>query len=200
MSLQPARFLSLSALFLIATLPITQAQTSQREIGLRFTDWDQFGLLYKKQIAENTYRRYRVALARFNYDNYETAEQFGMWLGFSIGKEKRKALNERLQWIHGWEPGLSLDINLETQKNDGYTLQSSLLSIHPYIGYVLGLQYRLNDHFLLGLENIPSLNAHVTFSNDESRRGFGLSGNFSFSNVALFVIYRFDSNNPSLTN
>ena len=56
--------LFLSGLLLTATLFAQDAPS--REIGLRLTDFNSFGLIYKKQIRENTYRRYRLAFGNLS--------------------------------------------------------------------------------------------------------------------------------------
>lgn len=115
-----------------------------KEVGLRITSFNSFGLLYKKKIKENKWRRFRAAAADiiYNSDN----EIFTFALSASIGTEKRKNIANQLEFLHGWET--ELGISLSSEEDYG---------ISATIGYVLGLQHHVSDRFVISLETIPRL-------------------------------------------
>lgn len=124
------RLFYLLPLLLIATYGTVHAQTPmKREIGLRSSLGNPLnaGFIYKKQLAENRYRRYRLGFvdATVNIKSPATLSQYTA--GAAIGTEFRKDLDDRLQFIHGPEVNASLSVIAVGNANtvDQYTL------IHP---------------------------------------------------------------------
>lgn len=90
--------------FIISTNLFAQelTQYNKKEIGIRMNGLLDFGFMYKKQKTETKYKRLRVALANLSLADFSNLRTT-FSLGLAIGREKRKALNDKLKLIQGWE-------------------------------------------------------------------------------------------------
>lgn len=183
----------LMSLLVAGSLHFAHAQTTTtaptRELGVRFDGLNfggnnSFGLIYKKQKAENRYHRWRAAFANISTSsstNQDSDAQFGAGLFF--GLEKRKTLNERFTFNHGWEFGGSLAAQFAENNNR--------TSLGISAGYVLGLQYNPNNRFFINLETIPGVNFRVS----NSTAGTGTTdvfANVGFTSAATLTLgFRF---------
>ena len=172
--------------FCFCTIFQTFSQTNQREIGLRFSSLDSFSFIYKKEKSENKFTRFRIGFMGLNYSkSSENNEAFNMQMGIALGLEKRKNINSKLEFIHGWEPYLLVNGNFPEGSN--YRLQ-----FNPRIGYVLGFQYNFSKHFYVNIETIPSLGARFQLDETGLDNRFALNAGFNTGAVALSVLYRFE--------
>ena len=190
--------LSLSGLLLTSTLFAQDAPS--REIGLRLTDFNSFGLIYKKQIRENTYRRYRLAFGNLSANFIQTNTLIGFSVGGAAGKEKRRPISDKLQFIYGTELIASLSLNSSntgsltvsdgTGASTTYT-GSSLLFVTPSVGvgFVLGAQYNLNPRWYVSAELIPSITASSSFGGGTALYRF--QAGFNSSSAGLTGAYQF---------
>ncbi len=98
----------------------------------------------------------------------------------AIGKEKRSGIADRLDFIRGPEPFLS--ISLSATDDDFF------VAITPSFGYVLGFQYDVSEKFYLSIETIPSVS--LTYGNGASQL-VRFNAGFNSNAVALTGAYRF---------
>ncbi|MGV6860673.1 MAG: hypothetical protein ACWA41_02825 [Putridiphycobacter sp.] len=170
--------LILTQVILLLTFGTLYAQDNQnpnREIGIRLTSLTDFGFIYKKQKAPNTFSRMRVANMRVGFKNIEGAPNpFNLSMGFSYGREKRKSINEKFSFIGGWE--------VAGYFSSAFQNPNSNLKLTPSIGMVLGFQYKLNESFLINLETIPSLSSRFESNNNDINL---TSVNLGFNSNAL---------------
>ena len=172
-------------------------QFKETELGVRMSDFNDFGFIYKKGKSQEIYRRIRASA--FNFSYIGSTAQIG--LQTAIGKEKRSLIGERLQFIQG--PELALAISYFSEGTFTYSASNGFFSgvseievsgggstffVSPAIGYVLGFQYEINDKFLLSLETIPSLQ-FILFSGIESPI---VNLGFSTQAVAITVAHKFN--------
>lgn len=158
-----------------------KAQEGYREIGLRLTDFNSLNFIYKKQLYENIYKRYRVVAGNFLI---RIKDEFllNTNLGLAIGKEKRKDIAERLQFVHGWEPAVFAGFS----KND----TDFVLSGNINLGYVLGFQYNASEKFVVSLEAIPYFGVYASYT-DSGLNPVAVQGGISNNVAAITVVYRF---------
>ena len=71
-------------------------------------------------------------------------------LGYAFGIENRKAINDKLKFIHGFEPRGSANWANNTFQSLGWSFQVGL-------GYIIGFQYNFSDSFYINEEAIPGL-------------------------------------------
>ena len=175
-------------------------EATPREIGIRINSLSSFGMIYKKQLRENTYRRYRLAFGDITANFRKGYNQFGLSVGGAIGREKRRPITDRLQFIYGTEFLTSLGVNSVSSGsitvdngNGGSTTiyGNKVVVVTPSvgIGLVLGAQYSLNSRWYVSAELIPSITASGTFGNGTSI--VGIHAGFNSSSAGLTAAYRF---------
>lgn len=181
-TLLPKSFLSL-CIVVLPTLSTAQQTTEEptinREIGLRLSNFDNFGAIYKKELSENRYFRVSAAVFNFNLNLVESGTS-NINLYLSSGIEKRRNIGEKFNFIHG--------INFNGGINFQGNTEASITQISLGAGYLLGFIYDLNDHFYIGLETIPSINVGLTSSGDSNY--LFVSGGFNSTSNALTLVYK----------
>jgi len=171
-------------------------QSKDTELGIRMSDFNDFGFIYKKEKSENKFSRIRASA--FNVGYIGGSAQIG--LQTALGKEKRNLIGERLQFIKG--PEFALAVSFISEGSITYSSSSGFfengteieissgegtLLFAPAIGYVLGFQYEINDKFWFSVETIPSLQL-ILFTEMESPI-FNLG--FNTQAIAITLAYRF---------
>ncbi len=154
----------------------TFAQKSQ-ELGVTFSSLNNFGIVYKKQLKKET-RYLRLSGANFNLSIVDV-RNFSIGAGVAIGWENRKAINEKFNFIHGADVGMKFNFNEVSDDFIGV--------ISTSFGYILGVQYRLNDNFYINLETIPKIGFSMVTNNPEPV--INISGNMN--STTLGIIYSF---------
>ena len=164
----------------------TQAQTNMREIGTRLQGVNNFGVVYKKQKAENRYTRYQVVVGGISYSsvdlgNFNTNNTFGASFGFGIAWEKREEIDDKLQFVHGFAPLAAIGFS----DGDGNTATS----IELQLGYILGAQYNFSDKLYVSLEAVPRFAFLTRQTNTVDTYDF--AANFSSDLAFITLAYRF---------
>ncbi|GAB3986523.1 hypothetical protein GCM10028807_04130 [Spirosoma daeguense] len=185
--------------FFLATSVFAQ-DAPKREIGLRTSDFNNIGMIYKKELRENTYRRYRFALGNLSANFSRSTTLLGLGVGGAIGREKRRNLNDKLQFVYGTE--LIASVNLYSSNRGTITIDngnggtttytgSDLLVVTPSlgVGFVLGAQYNFNSRWYVSAELIPSITASGTFGNGNAV--YSVNAGFTSSSVGITGAYRF---------
>ncbi len=170
-----------ACLFLGST--VTFGQTTTHELGLRFFGLDDFDFVYKKGTKENRFTRFRLANFNFQFDQGDRTDNSFVTVGLAVGWENRKAIKEKLYFVHGFEPRLSMTLLNDQSSEDA-------LVLNPGIGYILGFQYDVSDNFYVNLEVVPSLSFLYRTDYDEFH-DFRVWGNFNTDGIALSLVYRF---------
>ena len=180
-------FLFLAFFLLGANLSAQEANSTSQteEIGLRLTNLQDFGLIYKKELESGTFRRLRFAGANVGLTLIQGSGTavFNAGIFAAIGWEKRIPVADKLVFHHGWEPGIVLSLIATENFNQ--------LTVSPFVGYVLGFQLAVSERFLLGLEVIPSAQLMYTSANDANVGIFQANVGFNTGAVGLTGTYRF---------
>ena len=166
-------------LFLTLCSGLGAQDARTRELGLRFTGLEDFDLIYKKSLTEDTYRRYRFFTGQLTFIDVGGTSVGAFNAGASIGKETRRTIAERVQFVRGPEFFLSLGLS---STEDEY-----LATVQPGFGYVLGFVYQVSDRFVLGIETIPSVS--LLYGNGDAQV-INFNAGFSSQAVALMAVYR----------
>lgn len=180
-----------------------QEKTKQKEVGLSFSNLDNFGLTYKFGTTKSMWRINTLLASGANRntgvgasENESTSVDFGL----KFGKEFRKPVTTKLELRYGadisidysYSKGLAISPSLP----GSYTTKTSTYS--PGINFVLGFNYLISENILIGTEILPGfkytkgtsttsfgLNSEET--NDISGFEYGLSN----SSALLSISYRF---------
>ena len=127
-------------------------------------------------------------------------KQFG--IGLAFGKEKRKTLMDNFELRYGVDLSFAYSSSVYSYEQDTVATDTRYTkTISPGMNIVLGVQYILKDHFVFGVEILPSLSYRMyryTYEDERSdgtvRYNYRSTNNFSFdiSSLAMFTVsYRF---------
>jgi len=181
-------------IFTIAFLCIGQinsnAQDVNREIGISFSNFTDFGALYKKQVSENKWLRLRVISTNLSLNNTSLSNNSQFSFGLNIGKEKRKPVGDQLQFLHGINFGLGGTYT----KLENSVVEENVERISPFISirYQLALQTQLSDQFFVVLQTFPGISFRPNFSSERDTEWNANIG-FNSSAASLALLYRFSS-------
>jgi hypothetical protein len=166
--------------FFCASLTSLQAQEQnsslittpkRKEIGVSNLSLSGASLLYKKEVKPDVYRRWNFGFTDIGFSKGEKSQSISSRLSFSIGKEKRKNIVEKLSFIHGAQYGLSLSFNTDSNNaNTNISYYNTSLYINPNFGYLFGAIYQINKRFYIGVESVPSLYTSLSYSKDTSNK------------------------------
>jgi len=181
------RFITTTACiaYLLLGSTATFGQTTTHELGLRLFGLDDFDFVYKKGKAENRFTRFRLAIfdLRFNGIGNEGRSNSAFNVGLAIGTERRKSIKNELLFIHGFEPSLRVGISNNSR-------DEVAMGVNLGIGYVLGLQYDISEHFYANIELIPTVSTFYETDFDGFNE-FQVNTLFRSGDIALSLVYRF---------
>ncbi|MEY3240327.1 MAG: hypothetical protein RIR11_1765 [Bacteroidota bacterium] len=182
----------LMAIFSIS-LSAQISSTPKREVGLRFNSLnlgsgDGFSAFYKKEIGENKYRRYRFGFGNIGFSQTtnegENRSNFSLGASIAVGTERRKQLSNKTIFYRGWEWNAGTNFSLRNQENFDYGHHFNV-----GLGYVLGLQHDINQHFAVNIEAIPGVGLSNTYNRSTRTNSFNVGASVG-STVALSVVYK----------
>ncbi|MCK4662217.1 MAG: hypothetical protein KAT68_05090 [Bacteroidales bacterium] len=195
-------FMALAMSFFV----IAQEKTKQKEVGLLFNDFDNFGLTFKTGTNNSLWRLNSLIISGNSQDEISDSSEYSqnrLGCSFKLGKEYRKAINENLELRYGADISFSYnqyeyDRNDKTvSDNDRYIKQ---IEYEPGINLVFGFNYLINNKIILGAELLPSFsymfgtetdkgyyNDDKTIKSDISGFRYGLSNTSAYLSLA----YRF---------
>jgi len=166
-----------------AGLKLEAQNVPRHEIGLRLTGLEDFDFIYKQEKASQKFFRHRIGLINFGVNGKDNNSVFEFGLGYAFGIENRKVINDKLKFIHGFEPRILSQYRSMDGNTIGWGLQLGL-------GYVLGFQYDFAESFYVGIETIPA----VTYARElegQNKGAYNFDVGFNSSAVALTLAYRF---------
>lgn len=155
------------------------------ELGLSFSGFDDFNLLYKRDNIKGYRDRHRIIQGNIGYNSNNRDIDLGA--GYAYGRERDKGLAENLDFYHGPEFSLftSYSNALNTADERSYNLR-----LVPSVAYILGVRLSLSDKCYLAVEVLPAFRTtFVIRDGDLSNFQSGVSLNSNATSLAL--IYRF---------
>jgi hypothetical protein len=188
--------------FLIAQEPV-----KQKEIGLVFSNLDNFGLTFKTGTNKSLWRFNTLFI---NGNNREaTADSLlskmsSMGFGVKIGKEYRKGIVDNLEFRFGADVSFAYyqsKLEADDKTVNDYDRFNEQTVYMPGVNLVFGFNYNISDNFVLGAELLPSF-SYTTgssiekyyYDNNGGEVKSDISGfNYGLSNssVLLSLAYRF---------
>lgn len=200
---------SLLMLFCLSMSMFLMAQQpeKQKEIGLVFSNFDNFGITYKTGTAKSLWRFSYLNMSGNNMNQTQdslNSKQSNFGFGFRVGKEYRKEIANNLEMKFGAD--LSFSYSYSKSDFDDLSIRdyddiASQSLFRPGFNLVFGLNYALNDNIVIGAEVLPSFtyttgiskgeynnnDNEKTVRNELSGFNYGLSNN----SVLLSLSYRF---------
>ena len=186
-------------------LLMSQETIKQKEVGLLFSNLDQFGLTFKTGTNKSLQRFNTLFLSGNNNSEIaDSSEMKNKNFGFNIqvGHEFRTSISNNLEFRYGAD--LSFRYNHSESDQDDKTIDNfdrytKRIIYEPGFNLVIGLNYVINDHLVFGAEILPTVsyrmgkeerdytNNDYDFEKDISGLNFGLSN----TSARLSLVYRF---------
>jgi len=187
--------------FAIIVSVSAQEKVKQQELGLGLRNLDNFALIYKFGHQKSMWRLMALHgnLSSFNYTGIDEdkSKQKSVSVGISFGKQFHSYINDDFKLIYGAD----LKFNYSYNKNiDEDQSENARYYYAPGLNAILGFNYDLNDHFVLGLELLPGFNytySEIKTNYDDGvmteyvSKTNGLSFGASTSSAFLTLAYRF---------
>jgi len=184
-----------------------QEKTRQMEVGLAFSNLNSFGLTFKIGSKKSLWRFNALLLSgdfRKDTSDSTAAKQNNIGFGFNFGKEFRKGIGKN------FELRLGVDLSFKySQSNWDYndksvTYQDKTIKGYTYepgINFVFGLNYVVNDKFVIGAEILPGFsyytgtlterNYYINYGNETKTNFSGFKYGLSNTSVLVSLAYRF---------
>lgn len=188
-------FTTFCLLISLSLVSFGQEKGKAKEIGLAFNNFDKFGFVYKIGHQKSMWRFNVIALRNSKSEVEEPeeldSESKNIGFNFSLGKEYYSDLATNFQFKYGW------DLSYRYAKNEAESNQNNKLEAkhRDYgIDLVLGVNYPVSKHIILGAEVTPGFNWGKSEQKQNGQKtrettnyGFGFSNN----NARITLSYRF---------
>jgi len=156
-----------------------------QEIGLSFSGFDDFNLLYKKHNHKGFRARHRLIQGDIGYNSNN--RDFDIGLGYAYGRERDKELTDKLDFYHG--PEFSIFMSYSNALNS-IDERSYNLRVVPSFGYILGVNLSLSEKCYLAVEVLPALRSNFILRDGEFD-AFGANISLNSNATRLAIMYRF---------
>ncbi|NOR87641.1 MAG: hypothetical protein GQ527_08540 [Bacteroidales bacterium] len=195
----------LSLIILATTMSffvMAQEKIKQKEVGLVFSSLNNFGITYKIGTQKALWRFTSLIASGSNRkstlgdsDNEIEIINSDLNFGFKFGREYRKAINEKLEFRYGADLAFSYGYTNQEDSSDDLKRTSYATGAN----LVLGLNYAINNHFIIGAEILPHITYYMSNTmriDDDDQSEIETSNNnlyygFSTSSALLSLMYRF---------
>jgi hypothetical protein len=184
-----------------------QKEPRPMEVGITYAGSSSFGFTYRHQCNNGSWLRLRSVLGRGSFvsesfSNYNgTIERYQFAGGLRIGKEKRRPINDRLDFRIGMDIGLSYQYSKDDFPGSG-PRKSVINRYSGGINGVFGLNFRLYQQFIIGFELLPGISYTYTEGGTETVDATGMTleqefnrsevrANFGTSSILMSLVYRF---------
>lgn len=177
-----------------------QETPKKQEVGIVFSDLNNFGLTYRVGNAQALWRFNTLLInGRVNNSYGDSTDIINTRFGtsLSVGREYRKPITEKLTFRYGLD--LFTALNTQHQKVDDKTVNDQdqnnrSTAFRPGINAVIGVNYALGDGLLLGVEILPFVSYDININ--ESINSFQTSAgalNYGLTNTStqLSLVYQF---------
>ena len=178
---------------------MAQEKVKQKEAGLVFSDLDNFGLTYRVGTNKSMWRFSTLFFDGYTSDNMRDTisnSSGGAGIGFSVGKEYRKIIADKLELRLGGDVSFSYR-KTSREYHDSKTVDRYYT---PGVYFVFGFNYIVKENLIFGVELLPSVKYSSATSvkksttegiDDYTTTQKSLSYGFSNNSVQLSVAYRF---------
>lgn len=166
------------SIFLITSLRLSaQEKRKSKELGIttsKFSITDlPFSLVYKWGQDDKFWKIEaaniggEASLPSIRIDTITQDEpSYNFGLGFTLAKEKRHAIREKITVFHGIRFGLASSYyrqkDIYSTSNRNYIL-TTRYNVIPSVGYGLGIMFDLDDHFYLSAELNPMISYLMSY-------------------------------------
>jgi hypothetical protein len=199
------KILPLLFIFCFSTIAQAQESVRQKELGLLFRSFDNFGIGFKTGTSRALWRFNTLALNGYstNEENDGSKKELdGHGFDFRFGREGRKEIAKNVEIRYGGDIFFGYHNSKSKYTDDAdpdavnYTKR---VTYTPGVSFVFGFNYIINNSIVIGAEVLPGIsystgkNHHqYSFSQDEEVDDIsGFSYGISNSSALLSLSYRF---------
>lgn len=156
------------ALALIISVFAFSQEKKVKEVGLSFSNLDNFGLSYKVG-CDNKFWRLNILTISGNISTNENENYIGddnqFNAGLRLGREYRKDIKDNFQFVYGAD--LSFSYTNDKQNTDRIpAAENAIVEVtniyRPGINLVVGMNYEINNKLVLGAELLPGVSYNIS--------------------------------------
>lgn len=181
---------------LITASVLGQDIVKQKEAGVMFSNFDNFGLTYRVGTSDALWRfsAFSLSAGSTDSDNDQTTTTKNFGLSFSIGREYRKQIEEKFQFRYGLD--VSSGFYMYETKNEASDYTNSYDDLSFGVNGIIGLNYELSEKVIIGIEILPGIGYStrdqvVDQAGDETKTEYkSWSVGFSNQSARLSLVYR----------
>jgi len=141
-------------IFFSLTSVAQESQKKVREVGLTFYNIDSYGLIYKIG-KEDRLWRFSALSGSLSTNAISNGTFTGFGFNFSAGRERRKAISEKIYFAYGIELTCGMAQNItNTDRSNSLTIKEN--SISPGLTGVLGFHYSPKNNWFIQADLLPS--------------------------------------------
>lgn len=190
--------------FLAFTIAITiaaQEVPKIKEIGIVFSNLDNFGLSFKIGQEKTLWRINTMLISGGNMEetmDSAVSKTRSIGLMFGVGREYRKSIAKNLELRYGADLSFRYQNNKLDFNDNENTRLSTRTFYEPRFNLVLGFNYVTKEQLIIGVEILPyfsyTFGSMVDDLNDDDRIETDISGiDYGLSNTSIMVSvgYRF---------
>ncbi len=195
--------LVLTAVFM-SNLVMSQEVSKQKEVGLVFYNFDNFGITYKTGTNHAMWRF--TTLFAGNNKSEQTADSLtgnnsNLGFGVEFGREYRKAITNNFEFRYGGDISYQFSHSTTDIENGNYSTRNVSLkqtNHSPGLNLVLGFNYVIKQHVVIGFEMLPYFRYHYSkrvqyldSSDEQTTKTIGFAWGLSSQSVLISLAYRF---------
>lgn len=177
--------LALFSLFTFSTMA-QETKPKVKEVGITFYNFDQYGAIFKIG-QEDRLWRFRILSINTNKSLFGDRDLTGINFNFSAGRERRKSVSDKLNFIYGIELTGEISSYKNKYSPDIIVYQNSYTA---GLTGVIGFNYFLSKSVFLGGELLPVAQFTRITNNSLSfpeQTDISYNYNFGFSNNSLLL-------------
>ena len=174
-----------------------QDSSKVKELGITTRSLDSFGITYRFGTKTALWRlSIPTILGANNETTRDTTKNTNsnIDIDISIGREWRKPITEKAEL----RLGSSLGFSYSKRYSENLTSSYNTTTYAPYLMLILGMNYHINDNFIIGAEIQPGVGYLISkqeVTNNDSSENYDIKNkgiNYAIRNSALIsFIYQF---------
>jgi hypothetical protein len=135
---------------------LSQEKVKQTQVGLVFSNFDNFGLSFEKGSDKFMWRFSAMSIeGNKNYNNIDSTSLKDFGIGFAIGNEFIKKITDNFEFCFGYDFSYSFRQYKITDDNSNVNSYTKTKYKIPGVNLVFGMNCIIKDHFVIGAELLP---------------------------------------------
>ncbi len=166
-----------------------QEKVKQKELGLVFRDFDNFGLMYKFGHQKSMWRLKSIYGKSYKEEtDYNDKTQKGKRLGISLGKQFTMSIQEKFYFIYGADLRTSYyhsNVEYKFDSDEVYSEITKRNSFRLGLDCVIGFNYLIGEKFVFGFEILPGVSYSIGKEKQQSTKEDSIDKEYNISAFSL---------------